>query len=87
MTSRFHLRRLAGGQQEGGRASEERVIAVIRGRVDVAMGGGAEPAAHLRASDALHIPAQCEYRIAALQDSELCVYAPPAEKSPALWGV
>ena len=87
MNPPFHLQRLAGGQHEGGRAPGERIIAVIRGRVDVAVGGGAEPPAHLRASDALHIPAACDYLIAALQDSEVCVYAPPAEKFPTLWGV
>ncbi|HEY8054662.1 MAG TPA: hypothetical protein VIE13_01985 [Terriglobales bacterium] len=86
-TTRFDLQHMTSGQRQGGRSPEERIIAVIRGRVDIEVSGGTEPAAHLRASDALRIPAQCDYRISALQDSELCVYAPAAEKAPTLWGV
>ncbi|HET9783898.1 MAG TPA: hypothetical protein VFP94_02945, partial [Terriglobales bacterium] len=83
----LNLQRMTSGQHQGGRSPEERIIAVIRGRVDVMVTGGGEPPAHLRASDALRIPAQCDYHISALQDSELCIYAPAPEKPPALWGV
>ncbi|HVA62817.1 MAG TPA: hypothetical protein VNF74_03755 [Terriglobales bacterium] len=69
------------------RHSEDRILAVVRGRlrVELAQAPNAPPA-WLRSSDALAIPARTAYTIEALQDTEIFLYADRSSQSE-LWGV
>ncbi|HXE30570.1 MAG TPA: hypothetical protein VN515_02085 [Terriglobales bacterium] len=83
---------LASGSSSTREHPEDRILAVVRGRLRVMLEphaaalSTAPVPAWLRASDALTIPAGTAYTIEALQDTEIYVYdARPA--AAALWGV
>ncbi|MGH9394472.1 MAG: hypothetical protein ACRD1E_09915, partial [Terriglobales bacterium] len=84
MSTRETFLQLALGEVSHARHPSQRMLAVARGRVRVALAGEREPAL-LRPSDAFAIPARTVCTIEALQAAELYWYAEPAV--PALWGV
>lgn len=90
MSFNFQLTTLAGGAATTHEHHEDRVLAVVRGRLRVMLepagGLAARPElAWLRASDALSIPAGTAYTVQAMQESEIYLYSD--RRPPELWGV
>lgn len=91
--------RMRRGESETRDHPEDRIVAVVRGRVRIELAGhqpGEKPADKagaerapivLRSSDALAIPAGARYTVHALQDTELFLYTDRGAVAPALWGV
>ncbi len=80
------VRRLPDGASATAAHAEDRILAVVRGRLRVRFGEGAA-ADCLRASDAIAIPARTPYTMVAMQPSEIFLYADRAPAQPDLWGV
>lgn len=90
MSFHFQLTALRGGAVATQEHSDDRVLAVVRGRLRVMLEPAAKRAAPpelawLRASDALMIPAGTAYTVQAMQDSEIYLYS--ERHAPETWGV
>ncbi|MGH9518563.1 MAG: hypothetical protein ACRD2D_02900 [Terriglobales bacterium] len=91
MSFHFQLTSLRGGAVATQEHSDDRVLAVVRGRLRVMLEPSAArraappELAWLRASDALTIPAGTAYTMQAMQDSEIYLYS--ERRAPELWGV
>lgn len=90
MSFTFQLTTLPGGAATTQEHQDDRVLAVVRGRLRVMLEpAGRTPAppelAWLRASDALSIPAGTAYTVQAMQESEIYLYSD--RRTPELWGV
>ncbi len=86
------VRKMAGGASATSEHADDRILAVVRGRLRVRMEAGAPAApgataAWLRASDAMAIPARTVYTMEAMQESEVFLYADRTPAQPELWGV
>jgi mannose-6-phosphate isomerase-like protein (cupin superfamily) len=81
---------IAGGASTTREHAEDRILAVVRGRLRVRLESGeaSETAsAWLRASDAMVIPARTVYTLEAMQESEIFLYADRTPAQVELWGV
>jgi mannose-6-phosphate isomerase-like protein (cupin superfamily) len=84
------VRKLPGGASATGEHADDRILAVVRGRLRVRMETAhpsATASACLRASDALAIPARTVYTLEAMQESEIFLYADRTPAQSELWGV